>query len=182
MMIDASLGRGGCCGYPACPQNPAPFPPQPTPPLPVTEPDALNIRVSTALTAVADGAVLPLNGTVRTIGNGLAYDTANHAFTVNEAGVYLIAWQVLVQSAAGDAADAVIALQSLDGQTVLAVSGASGVPAAGAALVSGTTVAQLPAGTSWVLVNLSGAAVNIPAAGTAPAAFSAALTVTEIGG
>lgn len=168
MLIDASLGTACCC------------PPVPVTPAQPTEPDALFVQMSTAQTAVANGAVLPLAGNIRQIGNGLSYDAANHAVTVNEAGVYAFDWHVLVQSAA-DAADAVIALQSLDGSTVLATSGAASVPADGAALVSGHTVAALQAGTAWALVNVSGAAINLPVAGTAPAVFAAALTVAQIG-
>ena len=78
------------------------------------------------------------------------------------------------------AADVVLALQSLDGTTVLATSGAIEVPTEGGTLVSGTAVAFLPAGTTWALVNASGAAISIPVAGTAPASFAASLVVAEI--
>ena len=178
MMIDASLGRAGCCG--SVPGMPQPFPPRPNPPVPFprTEPDMIQIRLTTAQTALANGAAVPLTGTVRQNGNGLLFDPANRAVQVTEAGVYLFQWHVLVQSAA---AAPVIALQSLDGQTVL---GYSGVPAGAAesgVLVSGTAAAALPAGTAWVLVNATGDTIDIPVAGTAPAAFAASLTVTEIG-
>lgn len=178
-MIDASLGRASCCGFPPGMQ-PMPFPPRPNPPVPLprTEPDAIQIRLATAQTALANGAAIPLSGVVRQIGNGLTYDTANRAVSVNEAGVYQFAWHVLVQAAA---AAPVIALQSLDGQTVL---GYSGIPASAAesgAVVSGSAVADLPAGSAWVLVNASGETIDIPVAGTAPAAFAASLTVTQVG-
>jgi hypothetical protein len=75
----------------------------------------------------------------------------------------------------------VIVLQSLDGQTVLGLSGVPAEAAGNGALLSGTAVAALPAGSAWVLVNASGAAIDIPVAGTAPAAFAASLTVTEVG-
>ncbi len=172
-MIDASLGRAGCCG------SLPPFPPRPLPPAVPSEPDAIQIRLATAQTGLANGAAVPLSGVVRQIGNGLSYDTANRAVTVNEPGVYQFCWFVLAQPAA--AADPVIALQSLEGQTVL---GYSGVPAAAAengALLSGSAVAALPAGSAWVLVNASGEAIDIPVAGTAPASFAASLTVTQIG-
>ena len=172
-MIDASLGRAGCCG------SLPPFPPRPIPPAMPAEPDAIQIRLATAQTGLANGAAVPLSGVVRQIGNGLSYDTANRAVTVNEAGVYQFVWFVLARPAA--AADPVIALQSLEGQTVL---GYSGVPAAAAengALLSGSAVAALPAGSAWVLVNASGEAIDIPVAGTAPASFAASLTVTQIG-
>ena len=115
-MIDASLGRAGCCG--SVPGMPQPFPPRPNPPVPLprTEPDMIQIGLTTAQTALANGAAVPLTGTVRQNGNGLLFDPANRAVQVTEAGVYLFQWHVLVQS---DAAAPVIALQSLDGRTVL---------------------------------------------------------------
>ena len=176
-MIDASLGRAGCCG--SLPGIPQMMPPRPFPPAVRTEPDAIQIRLSTAQTALANGASVPLSGTVRQIGNGLSYDPANRAAAVSEAGVYRFDWHVLAEADADTAP--VIVLQSLDGQTVL---GWSGVPAGAAengALLSGTAVAALPAGSAWVLVNASGAAIDIPVAGTAPAAFAASLTVTQVG-
>ena len=178
-MIDASLGRASCCGFP--PAMGQPFPPRPNPPVPVpsAEPDAIQIRLATAQTGIANGAAIPLNGIVRQYGNGLTYDTANHAVTVNEAGVYRFDWHVLVQTPNGTAA--VIVLQSIDGQTVLGISGVPAEQSDDGALLSGTAVAALPAGSAWVLVNASGEAVDIPAAGTAPAAFAASLTVTETG-
>ena len=176
-MIDASLGRASCCGFP--PGSTQPFPPRPNLPLPQTEPDAIQIRLSTAQDALANGAAIPLSGVVRQIGGGLSYDPANRAVSVSEAGVYRFDWHVLAEPENGAAP--VIVLQSLDGQTVL---GSSGVPAEAAengALLSGTAVAALPAGSAWVLVNASGAPIGIPVAGTAPAAFAASLTVTEVG-
>ena len=191
MMIDASLGRAGCGGFPPCGQGAAgmPFPgfpggrPEPapmpcqTPPQPAA--DALSIQLSTTQTGIAAGAVLPLGASVRQIGCALRYDTANHAVTVTEPGVYVFKWQVLVQSADA-AADVVISLQSLDGTAVLASSGAVAVPAEGGVLVAGSAVAQLRPGTSWALVNNSGAAINLPAAGTAPAAFVGSETVYRL--
>ena len=184
MLIDASYGRGGCCPYPPYPYPPQPSqPPQPQPPVPVprTEPDTLSVQLATAQTALANGAAIPMTGTLRQTGDGLSYDTASRAVLVSEAGVYAFVWQVLVQSD-GAAADAVIALQSLDGQTVLGYSGALAVPADGGTLVTGSAVAYLPAGTAWALVNVSGAPINLPVTGTAPAVFAASMTVTEVGG
>ncbi len=177
-MIDASLGRASCCGFPQ--GIPQPFPPRPNPPVPLpqSEPDMIQIRLTTAQTALANGAAVPLTGTVRQSGNGLHFDPANRAVQVTESGVYLFQWHVLVQS---DAAAPVIALQSLDGQTVLGYSGVPAGTAASGVSVSGTAAAALPAGTAWVLVNVTGDPVDIPVAGTAPAAFAASLTVTEIG-
>ena len=170
MLIDASSGTACCC---------TPVPPaQPTPP---TEPDALFVQMSTAQTGIATGAALPLAGSVRVFGDGLSYDAANHAVVVTETGVYEVQWHVLTQSAAA-AADVVLAFQSLDGTASVGTSGALAVPAEGGTLVSGHTIALLRAGTAWALVNVSGGAINIPAAGTAPAAFAAALSVTEVGG
>ena len=146
-MIDASLGRASCCGFP--PGISQPFPP------------------------------IPLSGIVRQIGNGLSYDPANRAVSVSEAGVYRFDWHVLAETA--DDTAPVIVLQSLDGQTVLGLSGVPAEAAGNGALLSGTAVAALPAGSAWVLVNASGAAIDIPVAGTAPAAFAASLTVTEVG-
>ncbi len=178
-MIDASLGRATCCGYPN--NMPQPFPPPPpAPPMPPTEPDAIQVQLATAQTAIAAGAAVPLSNTVRVIGDGLSFDAANHAVAVNEAGVYVFQWSVLVQSDGEAAADPVIALQSLNGQTVLGYSGTLAAAAADGTVLSGTAVAALPAGSSLVLVNASGAALNIPVAGTAPAAFAAVLTVTEV--
>lgn len=176
-MIDASLGRASCCGFP--PGIPQPFPPRPNPSLPRTEPDAIQIRLSTAQTALANGAAIPLSGVVRQIGNGLSYDPANRAVSVSEAGVYRFDWHVLAETA--DDTAPVIVLQSLDGQTALGLSGVPAEAAGNGALLSGTAVAALPAGSAWVLVNASGAAIDIPVAGTAPAAFAASLTVAEVG-
>lgn len=183
MIIDASLGRNNSCGcgcdcgcgtYPTCPtirpdcgtggSN---------------APDAFTVQLATAVTALPDGATLPLSGTVRISGNGLSYDSANCAVVINEAGVYHFSWDVLTQSTSEEL-PIVIALQSLDGATVLAYSGTAAADAAGSTLVSGETTAALAAGTAWVLVNRSGAAINLPAAGTPPTAFTAQLTVTEV--
>lgn len=179
MIIDASLGRATCCGFPGGMPAPVP-PPMPPIPLPPTEPDAIQIQLATAQTALANGAAIPLSGVTRLIGDGLRFDAANHAVAVNEAGVYAFDWHVLVQIAGGE--DPVIALQSLDGQTVLGYSGTLAAAAANGVVIGGTAVAALPAGTSWVLVNASGGPIDIPVAGTAPASFAAVLTVTEISG
>ena len=176
-MIDASLGRAACCGFPGGMPQP-PVPPFPPIPLPPTEPDAIQVQLATAQTALANGAAVPLSGVTRVIGNGLSFDTANHAVAVNEPGVYAFDWHVLVQSTAAE--DPVIALQSLDGQTVLGLSGTLAASAANGTVLSGAAVAALPAGTSWVLVNASGGAIDIPVAGTAPASFAAVMTVAEI--
>ncbi len=178
MIIDASLGRAACCGFPGGMQPP--MPPMPPVPLPPTEPDAIQIQLATAQTALANGAAIPLSGVTRRIGNGLSFDAANHAVAVSEPGVYAFDWHVLVQTAGAE--DPVIALQSLDGQTVLGVSGTLAAAAANGTVISGAAVAALPAGTSWVLVNASGGAIDIPVAGTAPASFAAVLTVAEISG
>ncbi len=185
MIIDASFGKAGCCQYPTYPYQsqptPAqPFPPTPMPPVPVppAEPDTLNVQLATAQTGLANGAAIPMTGGLRQSGNGLSYDAASRSVVVSESGVYAFNWQVLVQSD-GAAADAAIALQSLDGQTVLGMSGAPQVPETGGTLISGSAVAFLPAGTAWALVNVSGAAINIPVAGIAPNVFAASMTVTE---
>ena len=177
MMIDASLGRAGCCQQPQLPPVPQPVPPF-VPGIPA-EASALNIQLATAQTNIAPGAVIPIGASVRQYGEALSYDPANHAVVVNAPGLYAFDWQVLTQSV-GDAADVVISLQSLDGTAVLASSGAEAVPAEGGTLVSGSAVARLMPGTSWALVNNSGAAVSLPAAGTAPAAFVGSETVTAL--
>lgn len=175
MIIDASLGRAACCGFPGgLPQHVPPVP------LPSSEPDAIQVQLATAQTALANGAAIPLSGTARQIGDGLRFDAANHAVAVSTPGVYAFQWHVLVQTAG--TADPVIALQSLDGQTVLGYSGTTAASAGNGIAVSGSAVAALPAGTSWVLVNASGDAIDIPVAGTAPASFAAVLTVAEITG
>ncbi len=185
MLIDASLGRANCCAYPPYPFPPQPtpsqpFPPTPAPPVPVpaSEPDTLSVQLATAQTALANGAAIPMTGSLRQTGNGLSYDAASRAVLVTEPGVYEFNWNVLVQSD-GAAADAAIALQSLDGQTVLGMTGAPEVPETGGTLLTGTAVAFLPAGTAWALVNVSGAPINIPVAGSAPNVFAASLSVTE---
>jgi len=174
MLIDASLGRAcGCGAVPVQQMQPQPVLPQ------RTEPDALFVQMSTAQTDIASGAALPLAGSVRQIGDGISYDAANHAVVVCEPGVYAFDWNVLVTAAAaGD--DVVITLQSLDGTTVLASSGAVAVPAEGGVLLSGHAVAPLRAGSAWALVNASAGAVSIPVAGAAPAVFAASLTVAEV--
>ena len=184
MIIDASLGRAGCCGY-SCgmpqPQPPLPpLPPFPPQPPQTAVPDTLQVQLATAQTGIANGAVIPLSTVLRQTGNGLSFSAATHAFTVNDAGVYAIDWTVLVQSAGGAAAAPVIALQSLDGQTVLGYSGVPEAAAADGTQLTGRSVAALPAGSSWVLVNASGEALDVPLAGTAPAAFAATLTVAEL--
>ena len=180
MIIDASFGRASCCGYPTQPAQTQMIPPVPAAPVPVpaAEPDTLSVQLATAQTALANGAAIPMTGSLRQTGNGLSYDAASRAVIVSEPGVYAFNWQVLVQSD-GEAADAVIALQSLDGQTVLGVSGAPEVPTTGGTLISGNAVAFLPAGTAWALVNVSGTAINIPVSGTAPNVFAASMSVTE---
>lgn len=185
-MIDASLGRASCCGFPGgmqpCPPFPQPVPPQPVPPVPLpqTEPDSLQLRLAAAQTALANGAVIPFSAAVRQIGNGLRFDPGTGAVSVLEAGVYVIEWQMLVQTEADENTAPVIALQSLDGQSVLGYSGIPAASAADGALISGSAVAALPAGTAWVLVNASGAPLNIPAVGAAPAVFAASMTITEV--
>lgn len=185
MMIDASFGRPNCCPYPPYPFPPQPTPPQPFPPtpappipVPLREPDTLSVQLATAQTALANGAAIPMTGSLRQTGSGLSYDAASRAVLVTEPGVYAFTWNVLVQSD-GAEGDAAIALQSLDGQTVLAVSGVPEVPTTGGTLISGAAVAYLPAGTAWALVNVSGAAINIPVAGIAPNVFAASMTVAE---
>lgn len=181
MIIDASLGRSGCCGYPSCtPQQPSPPPCQPAaPPCQLTEPDAVQVVLAAAQTDVASGAAIPLAGAVRQIGNGLSFDSTNHAVIVNEPGVYTFNWQVLASITGGT--DAVITLESLDGQTILGRSGVPGALTTDGALITGSAVAALPAGTAWVLINSSADALNIPVVGTAPNTFSAAMTVAEVG-
>ena len=179
MIIDASLQPGNrvsCCGG-------YPFPPQPSPPVPPqpvrTEPDTLQLSPTTAQTGIANGAAIPLTGVVRQTGNGLRYDPATRAVMVEEAGVYTFVWQVLVQNTGAEAP--VIQLQSLSGQRVLGTSGAPAEVAAAGVLLTGSAVAALPEGSAWVLVNASGAPLNIPAVGTAPAVFAASMTVSENG-
>ena len=155
-----------------------PFTP-PVRPAVSAEPDTLQLNLAAAQTGIANGAAIPLTGTVRQTGNGLRYDAATHAIAVNEAGVYTFIWNVLVRTENGEAP--VIQLQSLDGRTVLGVSGLPAETAENGAQLSGSAAAYLPAGTAWVLVNASGAALDIPSAGTAPAVFAASVTVTESG-
>lgn len=179
MIIDASLGRATCCGFPGSFPQPVP-PPVPPIPLPPTEPDAIQVQLATAQTALANGAAVPLTTISRQIGNGLSFNAATSAVTVNEPGVYLFNWHVLVQATAEN--DPVISLQSLDGQTVLGLSGAPNASTTDGTVVSGSAVAALPAGTSWVLVNATGEPINIPVAGTAPSTYAASMTVTEVSG
>ena len=174
MLIDASLGTASCGGAVMPEQTPASQRFRPP-----AEPDDLTIQMNVTQTAIASGAALPLAGSVRQIGDGLSYDAANHAVVVNETGVYFFNWNVLVQ-AAEETTDVVIALQSLDGTVLLATSGAPAVTADDAVLISGSAIARLRAGTAWALVNVSGAAISVPVAGTAPAAFAASLNVAEI--
>lgn len=183
MIIDASLGRPSCTDYTPCgncpPQNVQPLAPTPAPPV-QERAAALNVQMNTAQTAIANGAVIPLNGSIRQSGNGLCYDAANHAVVIGAPGIYAFDWQVLVQSADAEG-DVVIALQALDGSPVLGYSGALAVPTDGGTLISGSAVAQLRPGTEYALVNVSGTPINIPVAGTAPASFAASLNVTEVG-
>lgn len=184
MIIDASLGRANCCGYPCgmqqqCPSQP--FPPQPpqppTPPQPVM-PDTMQLSLTTAQTGVASGAAIPLSTLVRQTGTDLSFNAATHAFTVNNTGVYAIDWTVLVTATGTE--DPVIALQSLDGQPVLGYTGTLNDAATNGALLTGHTVATLQAGSSWVLVNATSDPINISLAGTAPAAFAASMTIAEV--
>lgn len=186
MIIDASLGRAGCCGFPSC-SRPQPFPPVPgpgpmpgpNPPFGPDEPSALSIQLTTAQTGIAPGAVLPLGASVRQFGDDLRYDAANHAVVVNRPGIYAFTWQVLVQSAEA-VGDVVVSLQSLEGTAVLGSSGALAVPTEDGVLISGAAVGRLRPGSAWALVNNSGAAISLPAAGTVPAAFVGAMTVTAL--
>ena len=184
-MIDASLGRAGCCGFPAGqPQMPAPgLPLPPFPPAGAEEPSALNIQLATAQTGIANGAVIPMGAAVRQYGDGLSYDAANHAVIVNRPGVYAFTWQLRVSAAGGGqpVTDAVISLQSLDGSAVLAQSGAP-VGEGESVLITGSAAARLRPGTAWALVNNSGGAVSLAVAGSAPAAFAASETVAAVSG
>ena len=72
---------------------------------------------------------------------------------------------------------AVYTFQSRSGLKQDGLAGKKTLAALESAVISGSTAAFLPAGTAWSLVNVSGAPLNIPAAGRAPAAFAAALTV-----
>ena len=183
MIIDASLGRPSGSDYTPCsscpPQNIQPMTPPPAPQM-QERAAALSVQMNTAQTAIANGAVIPLTGSIRQSGSGLCYDAANHAVVIGAPGVYAFDWQVLVQSADTEG-DVVIALQALDGSPVIAYSGAIAVPAEGGTLISGSAAALLRPGTEYALVNVSGAAINIPVAGTAPASFAASLNVTEVG-
>ena len=177
MIIDASLGRPSCS---SCSQQAA----QPLAP-PLSPPQqeraaALSVQMNTAQTSIANGAVIPLTGSIRQSGNGLCFDAANHAVVIGAPGVYAFDWQMLAHPTVG-AADVVIALQSLDGSAVLGISGAIDVPSDGGTLISGSAVAQLRPDTEYALVNVSGTPINISVAGTAPASFAASLTVTEAG-
>ena len=185
MIIDASLGRASCSAFPTC-SNCSQQPMQPLTPQPVMMPPpqeraaALNVQMNTAQTAIANGAVIPLAGSIRHSGTGLGFDAANHAVVIGAPGIYAFDWQVLVQSAE-ETGDVVLALQSLDGTAVLGFSGTMDVPTEGGTLISGSAVAQLRSGTEYALVNVSGAAINIPVAGTTPASYAASLNVSEVG-
>lgn len=184
MIIDASLGRANCCGYPcgmqpqfpSQPQFPQPQPQPPMPPQPAM-PNTLQLQLATAQSALANGAAIPFSTVTRQTGNGLSFNSATNAFTVNQTGVYDIDWTVLVTATTGNP---VIALQSTDGQTVLGYTGTLNADATDGTQLTGHTVALLPAGSSWVLVNATGEAIDVSLAGTAPAAFAASMTVAQV--
>ncbi len=202
MIIDASVSRNGyygcgcgcgmssypagmaanasvpmCAAYPSCAAYPGCHP---CPSVPVNTGSAITNQQTTAVPAVAVGASVPFDSTSRVFGNDLAYDSTNNAIIINTAGTYYFAWNVLAEPAEA-ATDVLFTLRTLDGSIVLAYSGADITTAEeGSVLVSGNTVAALPAGARVVLVNTGTTAVALPEAGTAPQAFVAEMTVVRI--
>lgn len=193
MIIDAGMGRS-CCGmgsypttypttYPAgcgCCTSTVPACPYPTPTPAPDAGSAISNRQNVGVAALAVGDSVPFDSTSRVVGTDLTYDSTANAFVINTAGTYYFTWNVLAASSDGES-DVLLRLQTLDGMNNLAYSGAVAVPATGSTLISGSTIAALPAGASVVLVNAGTTPVVLPEAGTTPMAFAADMTVVRIG-
>lgn len=183
MIIDAGMGRS-CCGVSgysaaaACGCCPTMLPDCPTNGS-SSAVSAISNQQTASMDTLAVGDSVPFDSTSRVIGTDITYDSTNNAFVINTAGTYFFTWNVLTESTDGES-DVLLRLQTLDGMTALALSGADNVPAATSTLVSGSTIATLPAGAHVVLVNAGAAAITLPAAGTAPQAFVADMTVIRI--
>lgn len=148
---------------PVCPQDPCCAPPvfnscnccQPT-----ACTSALYNQTTEELT-VNDESAVPLTN-VTTVGSDLTYDVNTGLITVNKAGVYLLYWNVLAETVAGDAnAPLVFALENTAGQ-VYALSGNTYITAEEAPVpVTGFAVRQLAAGTNIGLYNRTGSTVRL---------------------
>lgn len=183
MIIDAGMGRSccgvsgysaaaayGCCpsAIPSCPSNGT-----------SSAVSAISNQQTAAVETLAVGDSVPFDSTSRVIGTDITYDSTNNAFVINTAGTYFFTWNVLTETTDGES-DVLLRLQTLDGMTALALSGADNVLTTTSSLVSGSTIATLPAGARVVLVNAGTAAITLPEAGTAPQAFVADMTVVRI--
>ncbi len=154
------------------------IPPCPTSPVAATI-SAVSNQQTAAVAALAVGDSVPFDSTGRAIGTDISYNSTNNAFVINTPGTYFFTWDVLAE-ATGTAGDILLRLQTLDGMTSLAFSGADNAAVDTSSLISGSTIVSLPAGASVVLVNAGTAPIALPEAGTAPQAFVAGMTVVRI--
>lgn len=188
MIIDAGMGRS-CCGvgsystnpataYGCCPTAIPSCPPNGsgTPSVAVS---AITNQHTIAVETLAVGDSVPFDSTSRVIGTDITYDSTANAFVINTAGTYFFTWDVLTETTDGES-DVLLRLQTIDGMTALALSGADNVLTTSSSLVSGSTVATLPVGARVVLVNAGTTPITLPGAGTAPLAFVAGMTVVRI--
>ena len=117
---------------------------------------------------------------VRLVGSDLAFDAANNAVTVAADGTYLIIWHVSGTLPA--AGDLMISLDSQDGATTYALSGASAPTANLSQTVTGSTAVPLTAGSSLALRNRSTDSLTLlPLNGENAVQYTTALTVVRMG-
>ncbi len=155
------------------------IPPCPTTPPAASTISAISNQQNTAVAALAVGDSVPFDSTGRAIGTDIGYNSTNNAFVINTPGTYFFTWDVLAE-ATGTAGDILLRLQTLDGMTSLAFSGADEAAVDTSSLISGSTIVSLPAGANVVLVNAGTAPIALPEAGTAPQSFVAGMTVVRI--
>lgn len=97
--------------------------------------------------------------------SGIDYDSAYGVFTLWDAGKYLVSWSLLLACVdPASSADLLIALESADGVTQYALSGAQAAPHGGSQLVVGFTVIDVGAGDTLVLRNRSACNVRFVSA------------------
>ena len=132
-------------------------------------------------TGLPDASAIALPG-VRTVGDALSYDGTTGEVTVNQPGTYLFQWNLLAgKTNDTDGGDILVTLESADGATRYAQSGAP-VTAGETVALNGQTAVDLPAGAVLRLVNQSGKPIDLRTADSgAGTSYAGSLSVTEIG-
>ncbi|BCN32106.1 complement C1q domain-containing protein [Anaeromicropila herbilytica] len=131
---------------------------------------------------IPNGGVITFDRTPndRVVGIGVSFDPTTGIITIQKASIYLFNWTFLATTT-DPSGSIVIALENTNGQQY-ALSGNIIIPALTIAnSFSGSTLLDLPIGTTLRFVNRSGHDIVLrPAIGTAGNAFSGSLTVTRI--